>query len=224
MGTQQYLQLIILAIFIGVSGLTWLYRQLKEQAATKRAEDARRRREEEILRTGRDPLRAPPTPEAREEQRRIDAVVARRESELQELRRRQAGARPTGSGEPPGILIQIPGTAGPIVVKPVPRPRPGPAPTRAEAPMPQPRPGRQGRQRPPGAQRQTRKPAPRPSEPQPSPLVERSELMPTEPAQPAPAPSLVRALAAAPQTPDEWRRAIVLREVLAPPLGLRPPL
>lgn len=221
MNTQNLIQIIAIAIVLGVSGLSWLYRKLREQAALKRIEDERRRRQEELLRTGRDPLAEPAPPDdGGEERRRQHEIAARREAELQELRRRQAGApiaqrpAPAQVQVPPGILIQIPGTSSPIVVKPLPG---GGRVTTARTPAPpqrQPRPAR------PRGPRPTKRPAERKPEPvqrdtpRPSPALEQLPP-PTSPDAAAPSPH--------PTTPEEWRRAIIMREILSPPLAARPP-
>ncbi len=239
MSTQQYFQLIAVAIIFGISFLGWLYRKLKEQAAIKRIEDQRRRREEEILRTGRDPHAAPPGPEVLEERRRQQEVASRRESELQELRRRQGArmggpiapgpgsAAPTSGG---GILIQIPGTAGPIVVKPVPRAtRPPSAPPRTpqRQATPQPRPPRPARTRAGPAGKPPKRPAPRPLEPTTPPLESPQEARPLTGASPeTPGSGATEArpgLLGQPMSPEDWRRALVTREILSAPLALRSP-
>ncbi len=240
MQNQQWVQLIILAIFAGLSGRGWLYRKMREQQALKRIEDERRRREEEILRTGRDPVARPQTAEAVAEQRRVQEIVARREVELRELRRRQSGGapRPAGTGEP-GILIQIPGTRAPIIVRPIPRgtrmvpPVPAP-PTRP--PAPQARPARPARSRgtPPASRPGTRRPVPQ-RKPESSIAPPQDEGAyaqaampgagrPEAPAAPTGTPGSVRPPVVGPaMTPEDWRRAFVMRELLAPPLAVRDP-
>lgn len=234
MQNQHLIQLIVIAVIAGLSGLSWLYRKVREQQALKRIEDERRRREEEILRTGRDPLARPQPAEAAEEHRRVQEIVARRESELQELRRRQATrtTRPAGPGETAGgILIQIPGTRAPIIVKPIPRgarmfppAAPIPAPT-GRAPGTPPRPARPGRTRgTPGGKRPAPQRKPEPVGTSPQEQGAHSPAAGSEERQPAIAPGSVRPAAVGKNmTPEDWRRAFVMRELLAPPLAVRDP-
>ncbi len=254
MSKQQLLQLIVIAVIAGLSGLSWLYRKLREQQVIKRMEDERRRREEEILRTGRDPMAAAPTAEALEERRRAQEIAARREAELQELRRRQSAAQSpqAGSGElPPGILIQIPGTRGPIVVKPIPRGR-GPQPaigsrvgdhTRVQPPL-QARPPQGAPTRDPS--RSGTPPQPRPARSSRTRATKRAAQQASRDASPHQADTGVRSPSPRPDDPtagihgikpeavrppivgramtaEDWRRAFVMRELLSPPLGVRDP-
>lgn len=236
MQNQHLIQLIVIAVIAGLSGLSWLYRKVREQQALKRIEDERRRREEEILRTGRDPLARPQPAEAAEEHRRVQEIVTRREAELQELRRRQAtrAMRPGGSGETPGgILIQIPGTRAPIVVKPIPRgarmfppAAPIPAPTGRPPGTPA-RPARPARTRgTPGGKRPAPQRKPEPAGTSPQEHGAHSAGFEERPPASSPAitPGSVRPAAVVQNmTPDDWRRAFVMRELLAPPLAARDP-
>jgi hypothetical protein len=237
------LQIIVLLLVLGASGLHWILNKLKEQAAIKRAQTERARREEEMLRTGRvmpyeeaqQPGRAqaPVTPaEARE---RLAEIARRRQAQLEQARREsqrtipppapaRAPARGGASGPPPIIVM---GPSGPIVV-PRPQQRPAPASPR---PAPAPAASRQPRpQRPPPPPKQRARP-PEPAR-EPAPVEETAPRRagdesigrprPDMP-QPADRPRRV-ALAMPPVTPRnaaEYRRLLAMVEILSPPLALR---
>ncbi|MFM9995944.1 MAG: hypothetical protein ACKVU4_09095 [Phycisphaerales bacterium] len=221
-GLNFYIFLAVVAFWIGGA----VVRKLREQAQKKRAIDARRQREEDILRTGRDPQKAAPTPEAALELRQQRAVESRRTSELEELRRRRAGAdrpAPAPSEAPAGIVIQIPGVAAPIVIKAIPR-GPGLAPARGTPVPPPAAPQRATRQRP-GSKRKPRPSTTTPMiEPAPADAAE-STVFRAAAATPAQSTGLSGpdAVFEAPRTPAEWRRAMILREVLGTPVGMREP-
>lgn len=235
------LNLYIFLAFVLFAVGSVVARKLREQAAKKRRQDAQRRREEEILRTGRDPIEFAPTPEARLELQQQRAVESRRASELEELRRRRAGGdhpAPAHGEAPAGIVIQIPGVGAPIVIKPIPR-----APGAARSPVPT-APGRAVF----SPSRATPVPPPppasqRPTRQRPGPKRKSRPGTTTPTTEPAPADAaastVFRAPAATPaqstgslghdaafdppRTPAEWRRAMILREVLGTPVGMREP-
>lgn len=140
-GTQFWIFLLV----FGFGAASWLVRQLQEQARIRQAKERAKRQFEEQLRTGRPPQEAPPQPPRESRLPRSDDLVARRQAQLNELRRRQAqssplagagmivkapsgprgigGLRPAGAVPPSGVVIQrLPSGAG------------APAPTRRPAP------------------------------------------------------------------------------------------
>ncbi|MBX9737631.1 MAG: hypothetical protein K2X32_11970 [Phycisphaerales bacterium] len=108
----QYIQLILVAVFVGFSVIQWIVRKLSQQRAIKAAQEMEMRAREEALRTGRDPYtgepiraveRRPepasafspvstpaPTPQATPQP---DALAQRRE-QLRRLREQRASMRP----------------------------------------------------------------------------------------------------------------------------------
>ena len=147
-------QLIILLIFATISALSWVFGKLKEQSELKRARDEARRKRDEELRTGRveqpsPTSRMPPTPA----QVRAQDMAARRQAQLEELRRQQQAR--TQMTLPGGVVIVRGPVPGPTAPAP---PRRGPAvPTTVPAPARRP----QGRPSgPTAAPRGTARPAP----------------------------------------------------------------
>lgn len=240
-GNSLFWQFLGVAVFLAAAGLQVAFRYMREQAARKRAEDARRRRDEELLRTGRDPRGGRPGDD--DERRRREAVIARRQAELEELRRRQAassgGTAADVTGPPGGILIQIPGVPGPVIVRPIPRAQRPPGatsspavPGRSPAGAPSAaRPKRPGRSRPvpsPSAARPARATAPAVRAPGSVAAPASSGLEHPSPGSIAPAvtppPELNRSIVSGVlMSPEDWRRAIMMHEILSPPLALRDP-
>jgi hypothetical protein len=245
---QQWLQLVVFLIILGGSFISWLFKQLAAKAEQKRRMDAAERRRLEALRTGRgldeaDLAAAAPAevPSAAADRQR--ELAARRQAQLQELRRRQL-ERARQGGQPPGQrpspstgeptrqtpLVIIPGSTGPIVVeRPGPPPRrspqpPGPyreaprhpatvsAPPRPQA-RPEPRPKRDK------ASRQRQQPAPPPAAIEREKFIHISEAAPQMEVARSPGPAV--AVVVAPRTPEDWRRAILAREILGRPLAER---
>lgn len=231
-------QLIGLVLIVGFSVISWLYRKLNEQAAKKRAKDMMEERQREMLRTGRDPgdlsVNIPanvPMPDTSQTQRQRE-TSARREAQLAELRRRaqmrQRGA-PTAPNAPPTAppppIRSIPGSSGPTVPQrrtAFQQPRTGPQGQMSQRPISQER-ARPQSQSEPRPQRQSRpvKAKPRPILP-PAPIEEEEtthRLVPEEITSTRRVSPVVSA--AAPQTPEEWRRAIIANEILSPPMAMR---
>lgn len=213
------IKLIFFLIVFGFSFLSWVFRKLQEQAAKKKARDAVERRKLESLRTGRtisEPVAVPtdPAEAARQE-------AAKRRAQIEELRRRQqervrqqAAAktapptarpstpprdRPVARPLPP--IVKIPGSTGPTVpqTRPLPTPKPArPAPKRPVAKRP---------------------------EPKPEPRRIAAPLTTQQPAPTAPAPAGPAGVSGAqpdrPRTPADWRRAIIMNEILSPPVSVR---
>jgi hypothetical protein len=265
-GSQQWVQLIVFLIILAGSGLSWVFKQLQAKAELKRRMDAAERRKLEALRTGRDVGAEQPVPGESSVTDRQRELAARRQAQLQELRRRQmerARAQTSGSPRPPGSprpageptrqtpLVIIPGSTGPIVVertapremarpparpeRTAPReiPRPVARPEARESPREAPRhpasisSTRQAPQPPKGGRGKRGKagqPAPRPV-PAPSQSITRDRF--TELSETAPAMQVSKVTAdspvmlGVPLTPEDWRRAIMAREILARPLSVR---
>lgn len=210
---QQLIQLLLAAIVVLGPVLNWLYHTLKKQKARRDAELQRERRELEQLRTGR-PVAEPAIPP--EELRRQREVNTRREAELAELRRRMAGQTPTE-----GILIQIPGTSGPIVVQRVPRQAPAPA---GSGPQRQGRPQRSKRSGKPARSAPAAAPKAAPARRALQPAVEAEETRRLTTDSTADTPAAPESwMGTENWTPADWRRAVLIREVLGTPLGLRAP-
>lgn len=248
MNNANYIQIIVLLLFVGFSVLSWVFRKLQEQAQVRRVQMERERRQMEMLRTGKPGENEPPPAAPTSDAERLRDLAARRQAQLQELRRRAQERVRAGQGRPqqpsrePPPLIFIPGTTGPTV----PQQRPGQRPAaRSRVPQPAPArtpvPARPGRATP-GQDQRARQPQPVPRPPQPT--RRRDDLRRlTRAPEPAPPPAVPVAPAppatarGAPHRPAggvlldpsrisaaDWRRAIVMNELLSPPLSLREPL
>jgi len=246
---QTWINILIFVLVIGgpILGriLQWLGEQKKAKDRERRLEAARL----EALRTGRPvaevlgaqtaatTAQPPASPSDR-----VQELARRRQEQLQELRRRQQAARQqqTQARTLPGPAQPRPGG---VLRPPTPPQRPLP---RAGQPIPQrsaPRPGQPFPQRPgqrlPGAARpvplppkqRQRPPAPVPA---PKPAQAPTEPEPVRAATPiaqapAPQPPTAAPLVGAvtilghQMTPADWRRFVIAREILDPPLALREP-
>lgn len=99
-GTQFWIFLLV----FGFGAVSWLIRQIQEQSRIRQAKERAKRQYEEQLRTGRTPESAPPP--AREPRLpRPDDLVARRQAQLNELRRRQAQGSPLAGA---GMVVKAP--------------------------------------------------------------------------------------------------------------------
>ncbi|MBM4107931.1 MAG: hypothetical protein FJ255_03835 [Phycisphaerae bacterium] len=226
LSTQQWVNLLVVAMIVGFSAIGWVVRKLQEQAAKKRAIEEVERRRSELLRTGKDPaLGGPAGPPMTEQEARLREIAARRQAQLQELRRR-AQARQQQEGPGP-VVVRAPtaGTPGRVpipatVAQPVPRVvrRPSAArPARAAQPTarpPQPRPAHQASA---DAKPKHVPPAHDVSEhPEGESFAHR--LVPDVPIEaPVRAPVKTRFV---PRSAADWRKALVLREIIKPPPGL----
>jgi hypothetical protein len=248
-GGVNYVRLIGFLIVVGFSVLSWVLRKLQEQAAKKKVQDEIEKRELELLRTGRAPstpattqattppaasatTTAPPTTAQTDVERRIEDLRRRREA----MARRRAEGVPTPNAPPTGPVqarppaapaprterpvVFVPGSSGPIV-PPRPRATPPVAPSQPRAAPVPPKAKRPTREE----QRET-KPAPRVAGR--GTLAERLERRDAaqaaaKPVQPAAGQPVAAQPAdtSSPMTPTQWRRAIVARELLAPPISVR---
>jgi hypothetical protein len=247
----NYIRLIGFLIIVGFSVLSWVLRKVQEQAAKKKAQEAIERRELELLRTGRPEsgvmtarvatTSAPPAPAGPPAQSEVDRRIEelRRRREAMARRRAEEGSRTvtqTSASAPPTApsprpapppdrpTVFVPGgSEGPIFV---PRQRTD-ASTSARPATPAPRPAvaRAKRDQRPEEPKRPAKPASRNGgRGHLADTLERrdaSQAARNAETAPAPPPLVIRSSDAIPRSPAEWRRALIAREVLAPPLGLR---
>ncbi len=221
----------IILIVVSMSFLSWLFGKIREQREIARIRQVRARQREESLRTGRgiqaDSSRQPtgaqtPRPGASQQERmqaRQAQLKALREQQLERMRR-QAQVRKTTPKQPqktPG-----PAQAGP---------RPAPSIRPASAPQPRARRTRQT------APAQRRQPAPSRAAEQVRAVemrlreeekkAERARKRRLELAKKSAPPITAQGSAgvalstAAPLTTEDWRRAIIMSEILAGPVSLR---
>jgi hypothetical protein len=208
---KNWFELVVIVLALGSGAIGALAKKIREQAEKKRAQDALMRAELERLRTGRDPEQpAEPLPQPVAE----PELVRKRREHIERLRRASQAATEGA------VVIQVPG-AGPIVIA---RPTARPAPTARPVP-----PG----MRPAPPRRESKRRAKPIAPPAPAPSRTPHILTPTEsttrrrvdayePAA-APAPAAATAAAALPRSREDWRRLVVMQEVLSPPLALREP-
>lgn len=240
-------QFLIFAVVILFSILGTVGKKLKEKQDERQVSMERRRREAERLRTGRveEPNEPDQASAAAERQRRLDQLAESRRRQLEELRRRRAAAA-AGTAAPSTATTQTP-TAAPAPPRPAPRPAQRPTPSRppqqapARSPAPRPRPTPQSRPTPTPAQRaqqrqeraslsrapelaNTPKKRPVAETPAPSrrPGAVSSRGDAAERTMPAPAGQLGTLSSLRGLSRAELRRAIILTEVLAPPVSERP--
>lgn len=229
-------QLIIFLLAFGLPALGAVWKKLEEQREKHRIEQLRQQARQEQLRTGRmdakpqvsvaQPTASAPPPAAADAVRkqRIAQIAARRRAQLEEFRRRQQQRQG--------------GTA-----------RPGPSAARTAEPQPRPKARQSAKSRPSRGQTAGDRIAQRSLESQRQARADSAQKVDrdssarqaeqsrrskrsrhstlnalghesTNPASDQPRP--VRVLGAV-MTRQDWRRAIVLGEVLAPPVAMRPP-
>mgnify|MGYP000984578829 CR=1 FL=1 len=239
------LKVAVWLIIIGAIAVGKIVKAAKEQAEQRRRLDAAKQAEIEALRTGRPVPVDPSLPERvtmsasntnpqQSAAQRLEELAAQRRLKIEELRRARAAAasgkppmqqpvQQVSRGTPPARPQQVTSRA------PTPPQRVGQRPAQA----PQPQAQRQQQQRP-QQQRQQAKPQQRQQQP---------ALRPPEPAQSEPTTHrLVPDAKTAPteipteftarrgvrignttMTSADWRRALVLREILGPPVSMRRP-
>lgn len=249
-------QFVVLLIFFGLSGLSWIMNKLREQKQIKQINDARRKRREEELRTGRSTPASPggDSSQQGEPLPSLEELAARRQRQLEELRaRQQAKARQGGKATPP--VVRPTGTVPQS--RPTIRPAPPVAPPQAPQPPVRPIPPSPAQRVPtgrakPGAPKRRQivigsPPKPKPQPSRPTPIREAEQPSRT-----------LRALASTTGVSDEFgeatthglltnihaeatgsqdsgvgiagvgafsrdamRRAIIMSEVLSPPVSMR---
>jgi hypothetical protein len=227
-------------LIIGAIAVARIAKFLKEQNEARQRTEARKRAEQEALRTGRaletphQPVMAsaslPPDSENKSAAQRLEELAAQRRAQVEELRRRRA-ASTAGSNESARATAP---SASPVPPRaPSPAYQPAPAtvpPTRAQpagsAPRPTPKP------------QQAPRPTSRPAREKPAAQVVRQsppapvnatpvEIDPGESVvhrlvKEAPAPvETKRQRALTRPAKSEWRRALLYREILSPPLSMR---
>lgn len=162
---QHKPQLIVVAIFVLISFISWVTRTIEAQRKRRQAVLDRERAELEGLRTGpstaQRPMPAQPQrPAAASAQASLEDIAARRRAAMEQLQRRAAGLPPAppqprasaARQEVARVLGQVLGVPGTNVPRPAPRPAqqrpiprpvqrpPMPAPPARPAPRPAPRP------------------------------------------------------------------------------------
>jgi hypothetical protein len=237
---------LVTLIFIGAPIFSAI---MKALAQKKQERDALARREKaqlEALRTGR-PVAEPPADQASARQR-LEELAQRRRQALAQAGPAARTAQPPAPSTPPptptpgtrqirlpgGIILEVPEDLAPPA--PAPQPRPSPAPQNTER-------RRTPKRRPAATPPMPTQPqAPARSATPPARVASASENItrsaqraalsvpdqPTAPAEPPAArpPSTTRAAARdarsfGPWTRADWRRAIIMRELLGPPVGMR---
>lgn len=215
----------VLFAFLALSFIQWMARKAREQQIINQRKREAARRQEEMLRTGRVSETsasaaprtlsqgAPPPP-----LRGANPPAGTREQQLRELRRqaleaqrRKAQASQSSRAGAPKPRVE---TRPPATSRPSPRPI-EPSRKPQAPPASRPIPARHGRTTPSGLER----PAPEPLA-NTKPRLDPSLVHTTDPAHTPDAAS--HALSAHETTLADIRRAIVLSEVLAPPVALRP--
>lgn len=228
---NNWIQILIpVAVILGPL-LGQLIKKLNEQAELKKIELERERVRDELLRTGRSPdgvvvqaterarLPAPkPAPQGGAAARtNLEEIARRRQAQLEELRRRQQAARvqPTVRPQP---TVRAP---APPAGAPARSPIQAAPPTRRAQPAPrqQARPARPKGKQPIRTIRPAGGAGPAPSGYSgPSTTLAQLGTLTNTSSVPAPARQPAMRL---PGSVSEWRRAIVLAEVLGPPVSLR---
>jgi hypothetical protein len=191
------IRLLIILLIAGSGFLRWVFVKLQEQAAKKRVQDEIECRRAESLRTGRN-LEVDITPDPAVERARAETeAAARRQAQIDEFRRRQQErARQRADAQ-----------RGSVPFPTEPASAQHPAPARA-APAPRPTPARPVVQRGP---RQLLVPS--------SPEPQATQAQAARP-EPKAAQTAARTALGRPQTPEQWRRAIIMNTLLSPAPGL----
>lgn len=211
-------QFLLVAAFVVLPLLKTIFKAAAEAKARKDAEARRERREIDALRTGQaGPAPSAPRPgSARQE---LEAMAAQRRAEAA----RRTPARPARAASPPPLRtaappervaqVRLPG--GLVLEIPTAEPTPVPPPPPKQASRPgRGGPQRRGSEKPRRAETTPESARPMPRTPQPEPVA------------PLPVAAAARSsarvwLAGAALSREDWRRAVILREVLGPPVALR---
>ncbi|MFN0132429.1 MAG: hypothetical protein ACKVW3_07865 [Phycisphaerales bacterium] len=211
MTTQQTIKLILILAFVGFSVISWIVKQLQEQRKKKEIRDRIERRELEILRTGRDVAdQPPPAPDSVSARKRLEEIVRERAAET---------GLPRETSPPVGTP-----TPGQATERPIPTRQPRqPQADRTPQPNRQPQKARaQQVDRPLGERPQ------RPQRKQKQPRSTESAILPSTFVPPVVARSAAPKVLHEPQIGivpganiSAWKRAIVLSELLGPPMSMR---
>lgn len=223
--TQLWIRLIVLAFVFGGPVIGWVIRKIKEQAQLKLQREAEAQARVEALRTGKlDPVAQRQESNATGDAE-LESIAVRRKAQIDELRRR-AAERGTAAPRPPQTNLPPTPKPPPATFKTVSakKPSPGerstskgssakPQPFRASGTRPAPRPAEAGF-------RVQYQPAPQaaatPARPEPSPITEAPSAFTIRPPAIATLAGVPTARGAA-----QWRRAIILSEVLGDPVSQR---
>ncbi len=240
--------LVVIFIALSASFFKWLAKTLKDQRERRQQAIDRERREIERIRTGRDPAQAATsfpggatmqpnasvtpaphdTPTSAKES--LEQIAARRRARMDQLRRQSAGApatpppaaaQPTNPAEVLGQILSVPGSSGPTVPgtrPPAKRPAPAPKPARRpSSPPPLVDPAQRRRQLQAQIVQQTQRAAAlRPDD---NSEVHRlvPDLVIESPTRRA---SGAVKIFGQPASAADWRRAILLQEILGTPRSL----
>jgi len=240
MQMQTLLQILIPVLIVLGPALGHIIKKINEQTEQRRTQMERQRLRDEMLRTGRTPdesrrqtpVPGRPTPRPAAQggaaaRTNLEEIARRRKAQLEELRRRQQTARAQAPATRPAPVGPAPPT-GPVR-RPAPQVRP---PTPVAQPRPAPRParpapaqrttGRPSAPRPVRRERPTRRLEARPaiSDAEPSVHLEMGGLGAIERVTPTKA-EVSHPSVRVPRSGTEWRRAIVLAELLSAPVALR---
>jgi len=90
---NNWMQLIFVILVFGGGALQWVLRKLGEQAAQRKAQQGVARQRTEVLRTGRASTQSATSTAQAQPDVDLDSIAARRQRQLEELRRRQQAAR-----------------------------------------------------------------------------------------------------------------------------------
>lgn len=221
-------QFILILIMFGLSFLSWLFKRMRERYVIKQARMLEERRREEALRTGRHADHSAPQHDTIAQ--RQAAEQARRAREQAAAQRRiQTGRVALGPASPGSRPAQ--GPSAPFPRAPM-RPAAASPPARRPAPSPRPLQPKPQRQRP-APRAPERAAAPRQAatlSPLGKVILENERSTQRLVMESAPAPPSVqshgtyvglRGTLATKPTTAEWKRAIMLSEILGPPVSQR---
>jgi hypothetical protein len=232
---MQWQNIVFLILVLGIPAISTIAKKLRDQHEAKRLRDEKERRRMEFLRTGRTaptqaaapPTAQPGTPAAARQ--RLQDIAARRQAQIEELRRRRqqasgqatsapAPARPSAGGIAPTTSRQAPPTRMPAPQRPVAQ-RPAGAPQ--QGPSAQDIARRREMERRRKAQEAAKRQARRSAE-------QAQQARDAIPVPPQPR-STEQVHTATPSGTsfvskmrlEDWRRAIIMQEVLSPPVSMR---
>lgn len=232
---------VVIAVF-SFSAIGSIAKKLKQQAEQRKLDGRRKRAEYEAVRTGQT---APPEPdvssEEAERRRRLEQLAAQRKAQLEELRRRREAQRQQQQRPMPPVQTSTTApppparrTTPPTPARPQAQPRPVPQRQSPQRPSPQPRP--QAPQRVSVEERVRREAyrrqqaAAQPPKPQaPSAILPERVLLAEQAAEferqaalaAKAAPPVPHGIAGAVRTRAGLRQALILSEVLGPPMAAR---